>query len=119
MLTRERIQQLASKKGVKAIAVQNFLGSLGGSSYQDAMANLEMDARSYGWNTATQSAIRAGILENFQGAEKARQAGSCSPCEAAARARAAAAAQAARRTRSRRSRRRRTCRSASGQFRRC
>jgi len=63
MLTNEKIAQLASKKGVKAIAVQNFLGSLGGMTRMDALMNLSMDARSYKWNTPTVNAIRSGILE--------------------------------------------------------
>lgn len=66
-LTSERINELATKKGVKTIAVQNFLGSLGGQTEQDAMANLSQDAAMYKWNAATQSAIRTGIREKFSG----------------------------------------------------
>jgi len=66
-LTSDRIHALASKKGVRGIAVSNFLSSLGGSSLSDALMNLEMDAQSYRWNTATISAIRTGILEHFRG----------------------------------------------------
>jgi hypothetical protein len=61
MLTREDIDKLASKKGVKTIAVQNFLSTLGSLSYSDAFGNLEMDARMYKWNAATFKAISDGI----------------------------------------------------------
>lgn len=64
-LTRERINELAAKRGARAIAVQNFLGSLAGGQ-SDALANLELDARSYRWNAATIAAIRQGIREHFQ-----------------------------------------------------
>jgi hypothetical protein len=60
-LTAARINQLASRKGVKKIAVENFLSTMG--SRDDALVNLGEDARSYGWNAATQRAIRTGILE--------------------------------------------------------
>ena len=67
MLTSEQITKFSARKGVKVIAVQNFLGTLGGSTQSDALANLEMDARSYRWNAATVGAIRAGIVAHFKG----------------------------------------------------
>jgi hypothetical protein len=61
-LTADQIAKLASKKGAKSSAVENFLGSLGGMSRMDALMNLTYDAASYKWKSATVSAIRSGIL---------------------------------------------------------
>jgi hypothetical protein len=36
-------------------------GTLGTMPTPDALGNLDQDARAYGWNAATVSAIRAGI----------------------------------------------------------
>jgi hypothetical protein len=67
VITQERIEQLASRKGVRRIAVENFLASLGSSpSKQAALMNLGEDARMYKWNAATVSAIRTGIGEAFR-----------------------------------------------------
>lgn len=55
-----------SGTAVKTIAVENFLGSLGGMTRDDANANLEMDARMYKWNAATVKAIRTGIVKHFK-----------------------------------------------------
>lgn len=62
MITREQIETLASRNGVRRIAVENFLGTLGleGSALA-AKLNLRQDARDYKWNAATQSAIARGI----------------------------------------------------------
>lgn len=66
MLTSAKIEQLASKKGVKAIAVRNFLCTVGANkNAMFAYANLDSDAKSYKWNTATVNAICAGIREYF------------------------------------------------------
>lgn len=65
-LTEKRIAALAERRGARAIAVENFLRSLGTLSLEHALANLELDARLYRWNAATQAAIRAGILEAFR-----------------------------------------------------
>ncbi len=46
---------------IKTIAVENFLGTLHDMTTEDALMNLAMDARSYGWNAATVRAIRLGI----------------------------------------------------------
>lgn len=61
MLTPEKINELSNRKGVRSIAVQNFLTSLNGLTYQEAIGNLEIDRRLYGWNIITFSAIREGI----------------------------------------------------------
>ncbi len=65
-LTSEEISTLSSRKGVKRIAVENFLCSLGDMSYQEAVGNCEMDASSYRWNYETSGAIREGILLAFK-----------------------------------------------------
>lgn len=65
MLTKERIKALSERKGVKSIAVWNFLESLGGDDWSAALQNLENDARAYGWSAATVRAIRTGIHEHF------------------------------------------------------
>ena len=64
MLTATRINELASGKNVKRVAIENFLSSLGDMTYQEAVANCELDARSYRWNHETTAAIRIGILEH-------------------------------------------------------
>lgn len=64
-ITNARIAELAEKKGVRTIAVENFLRSLGKLSERDALANLELDAELYSWNTATIRTIRAGIREAY------------------------------------------------------
>ena len=60
-LTTEKIQELASRKGVRRIAVENFLSTLGTLSRFEATQNLYMDAAAYNWNAATITAIREGI----------------------------------------------------------
>ena len=67
MLTPDQITELATGKNVKRVAVENFLSSLGGMTYQEAVGNCEMDARSYGWNHETSGAIREGLVEHFHG----------------------------------------------------
>jgi hypothetical protein len=57
-----KIASLAFRKGVKSVAVENFLGSIDGLTRSEAFANLNADARSYGWNAATVRAISDGIL---------------------------------------------------------
>lgn len=62
LLSIEVIERLSSGKGVRKIAVENFLGTISTDEpMREHMGNLAMDARSYGWNYATQSAIRRGI----------------------------------------------------------
>lgn len=67
MLTPEFIQSLATREGVRQIAVENFLITLNGMTYQEAVGNCELDAASYRWNYETQAAIREGIIEHFRG----------------------------------------------------
>jgi hypothetical protein len=69
MLTPSRIEKLAKGKNVKTAAVENFLSSLGDMTYQDAVANVECDARSYRWNHETSAAIRKGLSEHFYGSK--------------------------------------------------
>ena len=62
MLTNDKIIELAKKPGVKQIAVENFLITVDHNiDKMSAELNLEMDAKSYGWNQATISAIKEGI----------------------------------------------------------
>ena len=59
-LTSEEIEKFASRKGVKRIAVVNFLSTMGDNDFY-ARGNLSMDAGLYKWNAATYKAISAGI----------------------------------------------------------
>jgi len=62
-LSYARIEALASLPGVKRIAVENFLATLGDLTREEALANLEQDVRSYKWNVQTGRAIQQGIME--------------------------------------------------------
>jgi hypothetical protein len=62
-LSAARITDLASRESVDVAAVENFLSSLAGLTQTEALANLELDAASYGWNTATGRAVQQGIME--------------------------------------------------------
>lgn len=59
-LTFAEIEQFSTRKGVKAIAVENFLSSCEGE-LSHALGNLRQDARVYRWNAATVKAIEAGL----------------------------------------------------------
>ena len=59
-LTAEEIKRLASRKGVKRIAVENFLSTMGDNA-AIASYNLALDARMYKWNIQTIRAIEDGI----------------------------------------------------------
>lgn len=65
MLTLQQIEKLASRKGVKRIAVENFLMSLESLDALEAYGNLDQDTRCYKWNTATRNAIGDGIKLHF------------------------------------------------------
>jgi len=65
-LSPARIKELAAKKDVKKIAVENFLGSLNDMFHEDAVRNFKRDAKSYKWNAATQKAISTGISEFYK-----------------------------------------------------
>lgn len=56
----EEIEKLASRTGVKRIAAENFLSSMG-LDYFDACGNLALDAKLYKWNAQTKKAISDGI----------------------------------------------------------
>jgi hypothetical protein len=62
-LTVARIIELSDRRGAESSYVFNFLSTLDGLTYEEAKANLQLDAKSFGWNTATVDAIRTGILE--------------------------------------------------------
>jgi hypothetical protein len=62
MITLAQIEQLAERSGVRQIAVENFLGTLGqAGSAAGERRNLSSDALAYGWNAATVRAIERGI----------------------------------------------------------
>jgi len=68
-LTSVEIEKYASRKGVKRVAVENFLGSIGyAGSLAGELRNMYDDARAYRWNSATQNAIAAGIKKAYKGA---------------------------------------------------
>ena len=52
MLSHARIAALAAREGVDRLTVENFLGTLGGLTQAEALANLELDAVAYGWSTS-------------------------------------------------------------------
>jgi hypothetical protein len=62
MITTAQIETLASRTGVRRIAVENFLSTVGqaGSAFNEKQ-NLRADASAYKWNAATQAAISRGI----------------------------------------------------------
>ncbi len=62
-LTKNRIEELASKPEVKKNAVKNFLSTMCSDNTIN-YANLEFDAKLYKWNEATIEAISTGISEN-------------------------------------------------------
>lgn len=59
-LTLQEIEQFASRPGVKRIAVENFLLSMG-NNRKDNIANLFLDAGLYKWRKETIQAITDGI----------------------------------------------------------
>lgn len=67
-LSIDQIDGLASRKGVKRIAVENFLMSADpGMSRHIHCVNLNLDAKLYKWNDATFRAITDGIFLMYQG----------------------------------------------------
>ena len=61
-LTDKEIEKLASRKGVKRIAVENFLMTNHiNKTPMVAYANLHLDTCLYKWNSATVKAISDGI----------------------------------------------------------
>jgi len=59
----DRICALSVREHVDRTAVENFLSSLDGLTQSEALANLEIDASAYRWNSATGRAIQQGIME--------------------------------------------------------
>lgn len=72
-LTDAEISRFASRKGVRKNAVENFLGSMGISSCIAAYGNMNMDARMYRWNYATQKAIHDGITKACSSRKRRRR----------------------------------------------
>lgn len=68
MISAVEIDALASRPGVRRLAVENFLSTLDhpGARLGDALANLVADAQAYRWDAATVEAIRDGIHRHFQ-----------------------------------------------------
>lgn len=74
-LTKEQIEEFASRPGVRRIAVMNFLGTVDANKQQSAFGatqNLYYDADLYSWNDATISAIREGIELHFKPESKGK-----------------------------------------------
>jgi hypothetical protein len=67
MLTFNRIHELANQDGVRTVAIENFLGTLGGMTEDEAMGNLVQDAKAFRWDTLTIRVIQQGIRESFHG----------------------------------------------------
>ena len=61
-LDMKTIEELASRPGVKRIAVENFLMTLGDNDKKTALTNLGNDALVYNWNAVTFGAIYDGII---------------------------------------------------------
>ena len=74
-LTLEQIEKYASRKGVKRIAVVNFLSTI--DTERDTpigcMMNCHMDEALYNWNRATVMAIEAGIRDLFSADARSRK----------------------------------------------
>jgi len=61
-LTEDEIERFARRRGVRRIAVENFLMTVhNNQSIGVALANLGMDASLYNWNSETIRAITEGI----------------------------------------------------------
>lgn len=64
-LSFSRIAEIAATPGARAVAVENFLGTLDLDevSLEEARANLASDAKAYGWEPLTVRAIQMGLYE--------------------------------------------------------
>lgn len=60
-LTGADLERFASRANARRVAVENFLGTLDGLTYTEALKNLEADRKGYGWKSPTVSAILAGL----------------------------------------------------------
>jgi len=66
ILTSDEIERLASSRGAKRIAVENFLSTLDAHiGYIGNRANTYQDAEAYRWSDATVRAIIEGIRLAF------------------------------------------------------
>jgi hypothetical protein len=62
-IPKEEIKKLANRSNVNETAVWNFLGTAHFcGNIPNALMNLDMDARIYGWNKETKQAILDGLL---------------------------------------------------------
>jgi hypothetical protein len=67
-ITAAQIEELASREGVRRIAVENFLSTLevcDDLTRLEVISNLNLDARLYHWNANTVKALREGINLHF------------------------------------------------------
>lgn len=75
-LTQAEIEKLANRQGVRRIAVENFLSTLGGAGSEwGELCNLYADAQSYRWNAATIYAIERGIKLAYKDQKETHEAG--------------------------------------------
>jgi len=65
-ITDGQIEKLTSRKGVRKIAVENFLSTLGDMTEWEARANMQMDAGMYRWNAPTVRALESGIKTAYK-----------------------------------------------------
>lgn len=73
-ITNRQLEKLANGKGVKEVAVWNFVGTCDNcGSRMYANMNLNEDARMYKWNQATINAIKKGIDIVYDNMMKTRQ----------------------------------------------
>ena len=69
-LSSEQIEKYANRKGVRKIAVENFLSTLGNAgSMGGELANLYKDTQLYKWKSATVRAIESGIRKAYKWGE--------------------------------------------------
>ncbi len=71
-MTNETLTQPRTRRSIDRAAVDNFLSSLDGLTAVEAFGNARRDAKSYGWNAATQDAIASGITRHFAAKRDAR-----------------------------------------------
>lgn len=66
-LTNREIEKLASRRGARRLAVENFLGTADPTiRLGNHLTNLDMDTRLYRWNSTTKRAITAGIKKMYK-----------------------------------------------------
>jgi hypothetical protein len=67
-LSNDEIEMFASRVGVRRIAVENFLSTLGqAGGMSNELRNLGDDAKSFKWNKETVKAIKDGIILAYRG----------------------------------------------------